>query len=84
MGAVVQRTPVIPPARRTPTLTAIEGSRHVAPLHLFTYVVGNALFWLAWTATFVSADTWYWWLTVPTAGWTLVLGLHLLHVRLAR
>ena len=69
----VQRGPVLPRAglRLVPPI-----ARH-RELHLFTYVVGNALAWLLWAAIAVSADTWYWWLLVPLAGWILVLGLHL-------
>jgi hypothetical protein len=62
-----------------PPLRIIESRRPAATLHLFTYVVGNALFWVMWTAISVAAATWYWWAIVPVAGWTLVLGLHLRH-----
>ena len=73
----VQRGPVLPGA----------GLRLVPPiarrreLHLVTYVVGNALAWLLWASIAVSAEAWYWWLLVPLAGWTLVLGLDLRHAR---
>jgi hypothetical protein len=60
-----------------PELRLIEARRRGARLHLLTYVVGNAFFWVLWSAVSVSADHWYWWATVPLAGWTLVLGLHL-------
>ena len=65
---------------RRPELRVIE-SRRAARLHLLTYLVGNALFWTLWAAVSVSADTWYWWLAVPLPGWTIVLVLHLWHVR---
>ena len=79
MGAVAQPKAVRPPAHRRPTLTVVEARRRAARLHLLTYMVGNALFWVLWAAISISADTWYWWAIVPVAGWTLVLGLHLLH-----
>lgn len=62
-----------------PELQVIPGGGPAADLHLFTYVVGNALAWVLWAAVSVSADQWYWWLVVPLAGWTLVLALHLWH-----
>lgn len=72
------------PARRStpprPELRCVEATRRRARLHLFTYIVGNALFWSLWGALSVSTDHWYWWSTVPLAGWTLVLALHLWHV----
>jgi hypothetical protein len=49
-------------------------------VHLFTYVVGNALFWTLWAAISVRADHWYWWKMVPSVGWAFVLAAHLLHV----
>jgi hypothetical protein len=67
------------PALRRAPLPASEARRRRARLHLFTYLVGNALFWGLWGAVSVSADRWYWWPIVPLAGWTLVLGLHLWH-----
>lgn len=66
----------LPPAE----LQIIEGRRHRARLHLFTYLVGNALLWTLWGAISISANDWYWWPVVPFAGWTLVLALHLWHV----
>jgi 2TM domain-containing protein len=51
-----------------------------ASLHLFSYVVGNALAWALWGAVSISADHWYWWAVIPLAGWTLVLAIHLAHV----
>jgi len=68
------------PALPRPPLPVIEARRRRAKLHLFTYLVGNALFWILWSAVSVSADHWYWWPIVPLAGWTLVLALHLWHV----
>ena len=64
------------PAR--PPLRLVVGERRlrVVRLHLFTYVVGNALFWALWSALFVTADPWYWWPLVPFVGWTAVLVLH--------
>ena len=38
-----------------------DAVRRAAQLHLFTYIVGNALFWTLWAATSVAADRWYWW-----------------------
>lgn len=55
----------------------VSTRRRAAKLHLFTYVVGNALFWTLWAAAFVTADPWYWWPVVPLAGWTIVLAIHL-------
>lgn len=79
---VVQAHPE--PARRPtsprPELRRVEATRRRARLHLFTYIVGNALFWSLWGALSVSTDHWYWWPIVPLAGWTLVLALHLWHV----
>ena len=72
--------PPVLPAPPPPRPPALEPRRRVARLHLFTYVVGNALFWLLWAAISISAETWYWWPLVPFAGWTLVLTLHLRHV----
>lgn len=79
MCAVVQRTPLHPPVRTPPELRLVERRRRTAKLHLFTYLFGNALFWALWAAISVSAETWYWWATVPLAGWTVALALHLVH-----
>lgn len=68
------------PALLRPEFRLIETRRRRAKLHLFTYVVGNALFWALWGAVSLSAEHWYWWPVVPFAGWTLVLALHLWHV----
>ena len=68
------------PAMASPKLRLVETRRRRARLHLFTYVVGNALFWALWAAISVSADHWYWWPVVPLVGWTLVLALHVWHV----
>ena len=57
----------------------VDARRAAAHLHLFTFVVGNALFWALWGAIAVSAERWYWWPLVPLAGWTLVLAAHLRH-----
>jgi hypothetical protein len=62
-------------------LRVVEQRRRLARLHLFSYAVGNALFWALWAAVSVTADRWYWWATVPIAGWTLVLAGHLIRVR---
>jgi hypothetical protein len=62
-----------------PELRLIEPAGCEAQLHLFTFVVGNALFWTLSGAVSISADPWYWWLVAPLAGWTLVLALHLWH-----
>lgn len=63
-----------------PALRVLESRRRGAQLHLFTYVVGNALFWTLWAAIWVTADRWYWWPIIPLAGWALVLATHLWHV----
>ena len=68
------------PSLGRPPLRPVETKRRQATLHLFTYVVGNALAWLLWGAVTISTDHWYWWLVVPLAGWTLVLAIHLGHV----
>ena len=84
MDAIAQPRPR-QPAHRPPTLRVIEARRRrTARLHLFTYLVGSALFWLLWAAISVSADTWYWWATVPIAAWTIVLALHLVYARRVR
>ena len=72
----VSRRPALP----RPELRLIESRRGRAQLHLFTYVVGNALFWTLWGAVSISTDRWYWWPVPLFAGWTLVLALHLWHV----
>ena len=66
---------------RPPQLRVIEIRRRRAKRHLFTYLVGNALFWILWGAISVSADHWYVWPIIPFAGWAVVLALHLWHVR---
>lgn len=63
-----------------PALRPVEARRRPPTRHLFTYVVGSALAWSLWGAITISTDAWYWWLIVPLAGWTLVLGLGLWHV----
>lgn len=68
------------PTRARPVLRPVESKRRPATLHLFTYIVGNALAWILWGAITISTDTWYWWPLVPLAAWTLVLSLHLWHV----
>jgi hypothetical protein len=67
------------PAPPRPELRLIESGRPLAQLHLFTFVVGNALFWTLWGAVSISTERWYWWPVVPFAGWALVLMLHLRH-----
>ena len=61
-------SPVVADERRRPSR---------ADLHLFSYLVGNALAWALWCAISISADDWYWWAVIPLAGWTLVLAIHL-------
>jgi hypothetical protein len=68
---------ISPPAR--PGLRLVASRRRTANLHLLTYVLGSAIFWVLWAAVSVSADEWYWWLVVPFAAWTIVLALHLWH-----
>lgn len=79
---VVQTRPKVTPAplpRRE--LGVLETRRRrVAQVHLFTYIVGNALFWTAWAAISITADHWYWWPVVPFVGWAIVLAAHLWHV----
>jgi fatty acid desaturase len=79
MAVLSHRDPVPDVLPRRPELRLIERRRR-ADRHLFTYLVGNAIFWTLWAAAFVSADAWYWWLVVPLVGWTIVLALHLWHV----
>ena len=69
--------PLRRPATRRHGLQLVETRRPAPKRDLFTWTVGNALAWLLWAAVSVSADHWYWWAAVPLAGWTLVLGLHL-------
>lgn len=72
--------PVAPPPRRVGRqLHVVEVRQRRANLHLFTYIVGSALFWVLWAAISISADAWYWWALVPIACWTLVLAVHLRH-----
>ena len=73
-----KQAPAPTPVR--PVLRPVESKRRPATLHLFTYIVGNALAWILWGAITISTDTWYWWPLVPLAAWTLVLSLHLWHV----
>lgn len=73
-----------PQASRAPApprleLRLIESGRSRAQLHLFTFVVGNALFWTLWGAVSISTDRWYWRPVVPFAGSALVLMLRLRH-----
>jgi deazaflavin-dependent oxidoreductase (nitroreductase family) len=65
---------------RPPQLRVREERRRRARIHLFTYLVGNALFWILWGAISVSTDNWYWWPIIPLGGWAAVLTLHLWHV----
>jgi hypothetical protein len=80
MAVLSHRNPVPELLPRRPDLRVIESRRRAAKLHLFTYLVVNAIFWTLWAAAFVSAEAWYWWLVVPLVGWTIVLALHLWHV----
>lgn len=68
------------PTVERPVLRPVEATPRPTKLHLFTYVVGNALAWSLWGAMTISTDTWHWWPIVPLAGWTLVLTLRLWHV----
>ena len=67
------------PTLERPVLRPVEARQRPTRLHLFTYIVGNALAWILWGATTLSTDNWYWWPVVPLAGWTLVLALHFRH-----
>jgi hypothetical protein len=80
---VIQPHPAVSraPARTRPELRLIASRRRRAKLHLFTDVVGNALFWTLWGAVSISTDRWYWWPVAPLVGWTLELALHLWHGR---
>jgi hypothetical protein len=72
--------PSAPPPRRIgPEPQAADARRRRARLHLVTYTVGSALFWVLWAAISISADTWYWWALVPLAAWTIVLAVHIPH-----
>jgi hypothetical protein len=62
-------------------LRAVDVEQRPPELHLFTYVVGNALFWITWGAISVSSARWYVWPLVPATGWALVLIWHLRRVR---
>jgi len=55
--------------------------RRTFDLHLVSYVVGNAVFWILWAAISVPADSWSWWPVVPFVAWTIVLLVHALLVR---
>ena len=81
MGVLIQPDQAPSQAEAKRRLVAVEAAQHRAELHLFTYAIGNALFWLLWAAISVSADAWYWWVLFPLAGWTCVLTAHLAHVR---
>ena len=71
-----RRSRLSPAPAPLPSLAETKQRRH-AELHLFTYIVGNALFWISWAAIAISTDHWYWWPIVPIAGWALVLAVHL-------
>ena len=77
MGVVTQPRPARTHHGAKPRLYLVAARRSPTGLHLLTYTVGTALFWVLWAAISISADTWYWWAIVPVAGWTLVLALHL-------
>ena len=78
----VQTHPKSTPAvlLQRPEFRVVEVRQRVAQLHLFTYIVGNALFWTLWAAISVTADHWYWWPILPFVAWALVLAAHLWHV----
>lgn len=67
----------LPSAR--PELRLVASRPRAAKLHLLTYILGSAIFWMLWAALSVSADDWYSWLVVPFAAWTTVLALHVWH-----
>lgn len=75
-----QPKPTPGPALPRPELRLIESGRGGAQLHLFTFLVGNALFWTLLGALSISTDRWYWWPALPFAAWALVLTLHFWHV----
>ena len=79
---VVQTHPKVSrgPALPSPGRRVVETRSRRAKLHLVTYLVGNALFWILCGAIAVSADHWYWWPLLPSVGWALVLTLHFWHV----
>jgi hypothetical protein len=64
---------------RGPEPRRLAARQRAARLHLFTFVVGNALVWALWAAISVTAERWYWWPLVPTLAWALVLAAHLRH-----
>ena len=78
--AVLSRRGPVPGLPRRPDLRVIDRRRRAAGLDAPTYFVGNAIFWMLWAATFVSADAWYWWLVAPLVGWTTVIAFRLWHV----
>jgi 2TM domain-containing protein len=83
MNATAHTTDPRPAQRGSPPRPPqlrVEARRRRARLHLLTYLVGNALFWVLWGAISLSTDHWYWWPVVPFVGWSVVLGLHLWHV----
>lgn len=80
MAVQARPKPTRRPTLPGPELRPVEAKRRRAKLHLFTYIVGNALFWSFLGALSVSTDHWYWWPIVPLAGLTLVLALDLWHV----
>lgn len=71
--------PTPAPLLRRPEVRVVGVTRRRAQLHLFTYVLGNALFWTLWAAISVAADHWYWWPVVPFVGWAVVLAGHLVY-----
>ena len=78
----VQTHPKSAPAAlpQRPALRVVHVRQRVAQPHLFTYIIGNALFWTLWAAISVTADRWYWRPTLPFVGWALVLAAQLWHV----
>lgn len=81
MSARAHPKPTPAAVPRRPELRVIASRPRAAQLHLFTFVVGNALFWTLWAAISVAADRWYWWPVIPFAGWALVLAVHLWRYR---
>jgi hypothetical protein len=79
MAVLAQPRPKVAVAS-LPDPRLLETRRRAAKLHLLTYVVGSALFWILWAAISVTADRWYWWLVVPFVAWTIVLVIHLWRV----
>jgi 2TM domain-containing protein len=45
-------------------------------IHVTTFVVFNALFWLIWGVVYALTGFWFPWPIFPLAGWAIGLGFH--------